>query len=132
MSVLKGKEHASRYLSTFIVNELESRDASPACIYRDNTNANLRRMCRSAFETITFEILRDVNGVVFHRSPDPLFAIADADLMQTRDEPLGRLDMAFRACEPCRMEFTVAADAAREDLWLKVPLWFGVDIDNWL
>lgn len=133
MNVLRGKEHASRFLSTFIVSHLEGRESSMNCIYRADRPENKpemmsRRACRASFEAITFEIVRDVNGVVLHRTTDPLFAMMDADLMQTRN---GRINVAFRACEPCRLEFSAAVDAAREELWLNLPGWFSVDLESW-
>ncbi|CAA7260599.1 unnamed protein product [Cyclocybe aegerita] len=123
MSALKGREHASRFLSTFVVNELEGREVSAGCVHRTDPDPFRKRICQATFESTTFEILRDVNGVVFHRSSDPLFAIMDADLMQTRsDGSGGRLSLLHRACEPCRVEFTSSVDAAREEMWsVKFP-----------
>ena len=119
MNTLRGREHASRFLSTFVVNELECRIFSEACLSRNEQNRN----CNTAFETITFEILRDVNGIVCHRTSDPLFAIMDAELMQNRNH--------HRACEPCQMEFTASADNNREAMWSKLPIWFNVDLLSW-
>ncbi|KAJ7262214.1 hypothetical protein B0H12DRAFT_1104842 [Mycena haematopus] len=124
MNLLKGREHASRFLSTFIVNELEARTPSVNCVHGGEDDAGQRRACQVAFESITFEILRDVNGIT-HRSSDPLFAIVDAELMQTRDDA----HSVLRACEFCRLEFGVAVDQAREEFWAKMPSWFGVDLD---
>jgi hypothetical protein len=132
MNILKGKEHASRYLSTFVVNELEGRQPSAACIYKDEKDPIRRRTCQAAFEAITFEILRDVNGVVCHRSSDPLFAIVDAELMQTREEASSTTGVSLRACEQCRAEFATIVDAVREEFWNKLPFWFGLDVPNWL
>lgn len=132
MKALKGREHASRFLSTFVVNELEGREASAGCLYRNDTEPFRKRICQATFEATTFEILRDVNGVVFHRSSDPLFAIMDADLMQSRsDSPNGRLGLLHRACEPCRLDFTASVDAAREEMWRKLPMWFGIHPLAW-
>ncbi|KAJ7725859.1 hypothetical protein DFH07DRAFT_853664 [Mycena maculata] len=123
MSLLKGREHASRFLSTFIVNELEGREPSASCVHTRDEDVAQRRACQAAFESITFEILRDVNGVT-HRTSDPLFAIVDAELMQTRDDA-----SVLRACEFCRLEFGAAVDQAREEFWRKLPVWFGVDLE---
>ena len=136
MNVFRGKEHAARFLSSFIVTHLEGRKSSMSCIYRadrleNNAEMMSQRACRASFEAITFEIVRDVNGVVLHRTTDPLFAMMDADLMQTRNGPHGRINVAFRACEPCRLEFSAAVDAAREALWLNLPDWFGVELESW-
>ncbi|KAF8070000.1 hypothetical protein FPV67DRAFT_1560971 [Lyophyllum atratum] len=131
LSLLRGKEHGSRFLSTFIVNELEGREPSPACVHRMELDGARRRICQSAFEAITFEILRDINGTVCLRSSDPLLAIMDAELMQTREDPLGRTNPIMRACEFCRSEFGAAVDGAREEFWQRLPIWFGVDPPVW-
>lgn len=136
MNVFRGKEHAARFLSSFIVSHLEGRGSSVSCIYRTDRLENSvemmsQRTCRASFEAITFEMVRDVNGVVLHRTTDPLFAMMDADLMQTRNGPHGRINVAFRACEPCRLEFSAAVDAAREELWLNLPDWFSVELESW-
>ncbi|KAH0589639.1 hypothetical protein H2248_005368 [Termitomyces sp. 'cryptogamus'] len=131
LSLLRGKEHSSRFLSTFIVKELEGREPSMSCIHRMELDVARRRICQAAFEAITFEILRDINGPTCQRSSDPLFAILDAELMQTREDPLGRLNSALRACEFCRSEFGAAVDAAREDFWQALPTWFGIDPVVW-
>ncbi|RDB16819.1 hypothetical protein Hypma_002372 [Hypsizygus marmoreus] len=130
LNVLRGKEHGSRFLSTFIVNELEGRDASTNCIHRAELDGS-RRICQAAFEAITFEILRDINGAVVPRSADPLFAIIDAELMQTREDPLGRPNPLLRACEFCRSEFGAAVDVAREEFWQRLPQFFGIDPSVW-
>jgi len=131
MSILKGKEHASRYLSTFVVNELEGRQPAATCIHLPEKDPVRRRTCQAAFEAITFEILRDVNGVVCHRSSDPLFAIVDAELMQTRQDASFSLGVSLRACEHCRVEFAAVVDAVREEFWSRLPLWFGLQVPNW-
>lgn len=128
MSTLSGREHASRFLSTFVVHELICRNVSGSCLYRNEQD----RICQTAFETITFEILRDVNGIVCQRTSDPLFAIMDAELMQNRsDWGNARSNFLHRACESCRMEFTLSADNNREEMWSKLPVWFNVDLLSW-
>ena len=128
LSTLRGREHASRFLSTFVVHELECRNSSEGCLHRNEQD----RICQTAFETTTFEILRDVNGIVCHRTSDPLFAVMDAELMQNRCESgNARSNFLQRACEPCRMEFTASADSNREEMWSKLPIWFNVDLLSW-
>jgi len=132
LNVLRGREHASRFLSTFIVNELEGREPSEWCLHRQREQIRERRTCQVAFEAITFELLRDVNGVVCNRNSDPLYAIQDAELMQTRDGVLGTENKAtYRACETCRSEFGAAVDIAREEFWRKLPQWYGIEVSNW-
>ena len=132
LNILRGREHASRFLSTFIVNELEGREPSEWCLHRKGEQVTERRACQVAFEAVTFELLRDVNGVVCNRNSDPLYAIQDAELMQTRDDLPGTENKAVcRACEACRSEFGVVVDLAREEFWRKLPYWYGVELSNW-
>ncbi|KAI0081861.1 hypothetical protein K474DRAFT_1586594 [Panus rudis PR-1116 ss-1] len=130
--VLKGKEQSARYFSTFIVNELEGRMPAKWCIYRNEAQPSRKRNCQVAFETITLGILRDSNGLVLNLNSDPLFAIADSLLMQTRDDSPGTDNKsAFRACEACRLEFGSVVQAAREEFWSKIPEWFDLTVENW-
>ncbi|KAH8828408.1 hypothetical protein DL96DRAFT_1528184 [Flagelloscypha sp. PMI_526] len=124
LNALKGREQGSRFLSTFIVSELEGREPMNNCIFKHDLDSHRRRACQTAFEAVTFEILRDVNGVVCQRSADPLFAILDTELMQTKERPGGP---AFRTCEVCRVEFGNVVDHARTELWSRLPDWFGLE-----
>ena len=129
--LLKGKEHASRFLSSFVINQLQHREPTPSCSYRTESDPNLKGHCQTAFEAITFEILRDVNGVVCHRSSDPLFAIMDAEIMQSRDELAASYGVSMRLCDFCRSEFSATVDDAREELWRRLPQWFGITLQPW-
>jgi len=132
MSTLRGREHASRFLSTFVVHELECRDSFAGCLYRHEQDPFRSRICQVAFESTTFEILSDINGIVCRRSSDPLFAIMDAELIQNRSESGNpRLNFRQRACEPCRVEFSASVDNNREEMWSKLPIWFNVDLLSW-
>ncbi|OBZ68175.1 Meiotic recombination protein SPO11 [Grifola frondosa] len=120
--VLRGKEHAARFLSTFIVNELEGRTPSQWCLNRNELEHARKHACQIAFEAINFELIRDVNGMVCNRNTDPLFCIADSFLMQTREDLPGVENKAVhRACEACRMDYGAVVDAVREDFWRKIP-----------
>ncbi|KAF9268647.1 hypothetical protein L218DRAFT_522097 [Marasmius fiardii PR-910] len=128
LALLKGREHASRFLSTFLVNYVEGRDPSPLCIYRrQQSDISRRRACQAAFEGITFEILRDTNDALSQRSSDPLFALMDAALMLVRVED-GRW---LRPCEFCRSDFETVVDNARDDFWRLLPQWYGIDLPAW-
>lgn len=130
LRVLRGKEQAARFFSTFIVNELEGRDSSDACM-RKRTPAT-QRACQVAFEAINFELLRDVNGMVCNRSSDPLFAIAESLSIQTREDVPGVENRAvYRACEACRLEYGATVESLREDFWRRLPNWFELEVDNW-
>ena len=43
----------------------------------------------------------------------------------------GRLGLLQRACEACRTEFTSTVDTAREEMWHRLPVWFGVEVSDW-
>lgn len=131
LSLLKGREHASRFLSTFIVNHMEGRAPATTCAYQKQEDSSRRRTCQAAFEAITFEILSDANGVVCHRSSDPLFAIMDAELMQSRNGLPGPQSPVSPPCGHCRSEFGVVVDAAREEFWSMLPVWFGISLPTW-
>lgn len=131
LCVLRGREHAARYFSTFIVNELEGRAPSSWCLRRNDPNTLAKRACQIAFEAVTFELLRDINGIIGHRTSDPLYAMSNAEAMQTRESVPEDNPSAMRTCEICRAEFSSAVLAAKEDFWRKLPLWFGVDVPKW-
>ncbi|EIW63073.1 uncharacterized protein TRAVEDRAFT_113630 [Trametes versicolor FP-101664 SS1] len=130
--VLRGKEQGARFFSTFIVTELEARGPSVQCLHRNEVQPALKRACQMAFEAVTFELIRDVNGMVCNRNTDPLFTIADSVLMQTRDDQPGvENKAAYRACEACRLDYAAVVQAAREDFWRQLPTWFELDVKNW-
>ncbi|KIJ18848.1 hypothetical protein PAXINDRAFT_70392 [Paxillus involutus ATCC 200175] len=131
MCVLRGREHASRYFSTFIVNELEGRAPSTSCLRRNETSPLAERACQMAFEVIAFELLRDDNGIINHRTSDPLYAITDAESMQKKEGASEDSPSFMRTCEICRTEFASAVLSAKEDFWRNLPGWFGVDLPEW-
>ncbi|KAF8902665.1 hypothetical protein CPB85DRAFT_95490 [Mucidula mucida] len=128
MDLLRGREHASRFLSTFIANHLEGRTPAANCIHQNQSLESRKRTCQTAFEAITFEILRDANGVVCQRSSDPLFAMMDSEMMQTTYDSHRP---HFRPCEICRSEFSAIVAGARADFWRRLPEWFGIEVSSW-
>ncbi|KAF4598027.1 hypothetical protein EYR38_006421 [Pleurotus pulmonarius] len=131
MKLLRGREHASRFLSTFIVNELEGRTPSGMCAFGARDPG--RRSCQTAFEAITFELLRNINVSSDDiRGADPLYAIYDLEAMLDRNfMASGDHPTLYQACESCREEFRVLAEGVREDLWRHLPQWFDIEIANW-
>ena len=128
----RGKEQAARYFSTFIVKELEGRTPSEFCYHRHELQPTRKRRCQMAFEAVTYSLIRDVNGLVMNRNLDPLYAIADSLLMQTREDAPGVENAAtIRACEACRMDFGAIVDAVRNEFWHKLPEWFELEVPNW-
>ncbi|KAJ3877905.1 hypothetical protein F5051DRAFT_242501 [Lentinula edodes] len=119
-NLLKGREDASRFLSTFLVNQLEGRKPSSNCIYMQAGNHPRRRFCQLAFENVFYDVLRATNSLVCHRSCDPLFTIMDTEMIYERG------DGGFlRPCEYCRSEFHAEVEAARDEFWNSLPEWFG-------
>ncbi|KAI0645379.1 hypothetical protein C8Q79DRAFT_910967 [Trametes meyenii] len=130
--VLRGKEAGARFFSTFIVTQLEGRGPSPHCLNRHEDQPSTKRACQMAFEAVTFELIRDMNGMVCNRNSDPLFTIAESVLMQTRnDQPGMENKTVCRACEACRMEYVAVVQTARMEFWRQLPTWFETPVDNW-
>lgn len=130
--VLRGKEQAARFFSTFIVTELEGRSPSQLCVYRNEVQPARKRACQMAYEAVTFELIRDVNGMVCNRNSDPLFSILESMAMQTRgDQPGVENKVAYRACEACRLEYGVVVAAARDEFWRHLPAWFDLEVKAW-
>lgn len=118
---LRGREIASRFLSTFIVKELEGRRPSHACTRPQN--------CRMAFECVMFDLLRDVNGLLCNRNSDVLFAIAEcAGMLATEGT---RMDGRFFVCRWCHAEFCDVVQRARAEVWASLPMWFNVEVEDW-
>jgi hypothetical protein len=128
--LLQGREAASRFFSTFIVNQLENRRASETCLNRRQLDPAQRRLCTGAFQLITFELLQDVNGLVTGRIADPLFAMQEVLNLQADPGTLESRNM-FRACDSCRRELVVSVHAARNKFWDSLPEWFGVEVTQW-
>ncbi|KAF9071658.1 hypothetical protein BDP27DRAFT_1262261 [Rhodocollybia butyracea] len=127
-ALFKGREDASRFLSTFLVNQLEFRRPSVDCLYSGDHLR--RRFCQAAFENIYYDILRDTNSLVCFRSCDPLFTIKNAELMQEMDD--GGQRVLLRPCEYCRAEFRLEVEAARDEFWHSLPEWFGdIQVTAW-
>ncbi|KAG9316486.1 hypothetical protein JVU11DRAFT_2524 [Chiua virens] len=131
LCVLRGREHAARYFSTFIVNELEGRIPSTWCLRRNDAIPLAQRACQIAFEAITFELLRDINGIISHRTSDPLYAMSEAEAMQTRESTPEDGSSTMRTCEACRAEFSTVVLTAKEGFWRNLPLWFAIDVPKW-
>ena len=128
--LFQGREAASRFFSTFIVNELEGRSASETCFNRRQQDPAQRSLCTGAFQSITFELLQDVNGLVTGRTADPLFAMQEVLNLQA-DPGTPESRNMFRACDSCRLELVVSVHAARNKFWDSLPGWFGVKAMHW-
>lgn len=128
--LLEGREAASRFFSTFVVDELENRSASETCFNRRQQDPAQRRLCTGAFQLITFELLQDLNGLVTGRTADPLFAMQEVLNLQA-DSGTPESTNMFRACDSCRQELVVSVHAARNKFWDSLPGWFGIEVAHW-
>jgi hypothetical protein len=128
--LLQGREAASRFFSTFIVNELENRRASEICFNRRQQDPAQRRLCTGAFQLITFELLQDVNGLITGLTADPLFAMQEVLNLQA-DPGTPDTRNIFRACDACRQELVESVHSARNKFWDSLPEWFGVEVASW-
>jgi hypothetical protein len=135
LTLLRGRDHAWRFLKHFIINELEGRKPSDWCQYRNEETDRTRRACSFAFDELSSQLLRDIVGSMSDHA-DPLLALFKADQLQS--SPDGPADddhhphkRARRACEVCRSEFGALVDVFREEFWKKLPGWFGVHVENW-
>lgn len=128
--LLQGREAASRFFSTFVVTELENRRASDICFNRRQRDPAQRRWCTGAFQSIMFELLQDVNGLITGCTADPLFAM-QAVLNLQADPGTPDTRNMFRACDACRQELVESVRSARNRFWDSLPEWFGVEVASW-
>jgi hypothetical protein len=128
--LLQGRETALHHFSAFIVNELENRRASETCFNQRQQDPAQRRLCTGAFQSIAFELLQDVNGLVTGCIADPLFAMQEVLNLQA-DPGTPESRNMFRACDSCRQELAVSVHAARKKFWDDLPEWFGVEAIHW-
>lgn len=128
--LLQGREAASRFFSTFIVQVLENRRASDMCFNRRQPDPAMRRLCTWAFELIMFELLQDVNGVITGCTADPLFAMQEVLNWQADPGTPEERNM-FRACDACREELVRSVHSERKKFWDCLPGWFGVEVASW-
>lgn len=118
---LRGREAASRYLSTFIVKHLESRPIRDDCPQK--------RRCQMSFEAVTFDLIRDINGLLCSRNSDVLFAISETLSMLLAQD--GQGGIAYGVCSPCLEDYAAEVDGARNEIWSSLPEWFAVKVDTW-
>jgi hypothetical protein len=128
--LLRGREAASRFFSTFIVQVLENRRASDMCFNRHQPDPAMRDLCTWAFQLIMFELLQDVNGVITGCTADPLFAMQEVLNLQADPGTPDERNM-FRACDACREELVRSVHSERKKFWDSLPGWFGVEVASW-
>jgi hypothetical protein len=131
--VLRGREHVQHFLATFIASELQGRRASRECMYRIGPDPS--RSCHESFYFIMLNVLRSVGGIACGRDADSLHTLVQAmEMLSRTDFSDGVRTCALRLCEACKLDFAVTTIRAREEVWMSLPLWFGLqdarDIDG--
>lgn len=121
---LVGREIAQRFIASFIEKELKDRPISLDCLNKDQFTA---QYCSESFYFILLNILRSVGGIACGRDGDPLFTLVQALQMLSRtDFSDGVKQCGLKMCDGCKNDFANAVDRAREEVWLRIPGWFGL------
>ncbi|VDB95179.1 unnamed protein product [Peniophora sp. CBMAI 1063] len=117
VSLFTGRELASRFLSTFVVQVLEGRLAAHNC-------PSMRR-CTAVFERMAQEVVRFFSGPA-----DPLTIMGSVLTLQLPEEDVG--PALVMLCVPCAEALEEEVHNAREMAWESLPTWFGVEgLEDW-
>lgn len=125
LAVLEGRERGQKYVTHYVATELCKRAPSPFCT---NAGDDYSRLCHESFYFIMLNILRCVGGLSNGRDADPLFTILQSVEMMSREDFIndqGKFRLGL--CGPCKADFTLAAGRAREEVWRRMPVWFGLE-----
>lgn len=122
--VLQGRESAQRSVAIFIEEQLTSRSIADGC---HNKDREAGRVCRESFYFIMLNVLRSVAGIACGRDSDPLYTLAQAAEMLSRNDFSDGTNMcSLKICAACSTDFTRAVDDARDYMWSQIPGWFGM------
>lgn len=123
-TALVGREAGQRFIATFIEKELSGRAVSAGCTARGRDSG---RACRESFYFIMLNVLRAVGGISAGRDADPLYTLVQAtEMLNRKDFTDGEKQCGLQICEPCKVDFAKTAARAREDVWVLLPSWFGL------
>ncbi|CAK5279945.1 unnamed protein product [Mycena citricolor] len=126
VAVYRGREQAQKFLSDFVVEELQGRAPARDCAHSEDSAAS--RWCRESFYFIMLNVLRSVGGIACGRDADPLFTLVQAvDMLSRTDFSDGHRQCGLKICHPCKVDFAKAANRARERVWKLLPEWFGLE-----
>jgi hypothetical protein len=126
ITTFRGREAAQRYLTDFVIKELQGRAPAPDCVYLEEDAPS--RMCRESFYFIMLNVLRSVGGIACGRDADPLFTLIQAmDMLSRTDFSDGHRQCGLKLCHPCKVDFANSATRAREEVWKLLPAWFDLD-----
>ncbi len=123
--VLVGRETAQRALASFIEEELSSRNIAADCHNRERDGG---RVCRESFYFIMLNLLRSIGGIASGRECDPLYTLTQAVEMTSRSDFSDGLQLcSLKICAPCKLDFAHSVAMGREQMWSKIPSWFGME-----
>ncbi|KAK7036151.1 hypothetical protein R3P38DRAFT_616721 [Favolaschia claudopus] len=130
VTAFRGREAAQRYLSDFVIKELQGRTPAADCLYLEDDVPS--RMCRESFYFIMLNVLRSVGGIACGRDADPLFTLVQAvDMLSRTDFSDGHRQCGLKLCHSCKVDFANCAARAREEVWTLLPSWFELDVTGW-
>lgn len=123
--VLLGREAAQRAIALFIEEELSSRSIAADCHNREREGG---RVCRESFYFIMLNLLRSVGGIACGRECDPLYTLTQAVEMTSRNDFSDGLQLcSLKICAACKLDFANSVAMGREQIWSKIPSWFGME-----
>ncbi|KLO17471.1 hypothetical protein SCHPADRAFT_925803 [Schizopora paradoxa] len=123
--VLLGRESAQRAAASFIEDELSSRSIAADCHNREREGG---RVCRESFYFIMLNLLRAVGGIAHGRECDPLYTLTQAVEMTSRSDFSDGLQLcSLKICAACKLDFAHSVALGREQIWSKIPSWFGME-----
>ncbi|KAI0915259.1 hypothetical protein AcV5_005424 [Taiwanofungus camphoratus] len=123
---LLGREAGQRYMATFIDKEIANRPISSDCTNKLKEDG---RVCRESFYFIMLNVLRSVGGIACGRDADPLFTLMQAiDMLSRTDFSDGVKQCGLQMCASCKDDFADSVSKAREDVWERMPAWFGLKV----
>ncbi|KAJ7907691.1 hypothetical protein B0H13DRAFT_2233417 [Mycena leptocephala] len=97
ITTFRGREAAQRYLTDFVIKELQGRAPAPDCVYLEEDAPS--RMCRESFYFIMLNVLRSA-----------------MDMLSRTDFSDGHRQCGLKL-----------ATRAREEVWKLLPTWFDLD-----
>jgi hypothetical protein len=89
------------------------------------------RPCHESFYFIMLNVLRSVGGIACGRDADSLHTLVQTIEMLSRADFSDGVQMcALRMCESCKIDFAEVTMRARQEVWMALPVWFGLVGDS--
>lgn len=122
---LRGRERTQHFMAEFVHHTECNRPASDTCLHQDKSHPG--HPCGDSLYFIALNLLRSVGGIACGRDADPLFTLVQAsDMLSRTDFSDGDNKCGLKICAPCKQEYADLCSKARDHVWKKLPLWFGL------